>query len=762
MIENYSNDLQDEEKDIDIVELFHKYWKHWKWFLLSFAVCVSCAAVYGLMASPEYEVAAKVLIKEDDGKSSIDMLSAFSDLGFNVGGKNLENEIEVLKSRSLMQLVSDSLNLRVNYFLDDKLRKTDLYKKAPVTARFSGFHLTRTIPFTVDYDKAKNILRVSNEELSMDVESQWNEPIVTPYGTLVIAKNINGEQIFPVTVTILGELYTRSIEITPTSKYASVLELSLRDANPQKAEDIINTLVFFYNRETIIDKNITAQSTIDFINTRLEIISGELGGVEKEVEDYKKVHRLTDIGADANVYLSANSEYEKKISEVNLQLSILTSIRAYLEDDRNKDNVVPSNLGINDPTLVSLVENFNQALLDKARITKGMKPGNPILKNYEEEAAMIRRTLIENIKNVESGVKLTKTELAKQGNKYSSKITGLSTQEREFRELYRQQNIKETLFLYLLQKKEETGLYLTAVAPSAKIIDATHVTPQPVKPRKGVIIFIACVISILIPIILIYLKGLINYKIVTKDELMKLSNVPFLGEIPKDKISLLTSNESGSILAEKFRISCVNLDFMLTRKKGNRILVTSTLSGEGKTFYSTNLAVSLANIGAKVLLINLDIHKSDISTLFKVDSKQGITTFLADKTENVDDIIFKAPDYDSLDIIPAGPIPPNPGSLLMSVRLGFLFDQIEDRYDYIVIDTPPIGLLADALMIAKYADATAYIVKLNYTPKSAFSNINNVFQAKKLPNMSIVLNESELKDNFGKYYNKYYKKRVGL
>lgn len=757
---NLSQQNQDED-NIDLSSILNQYRKNWKTFFLSFIIIISCSVIYLFVASPKYKISSLVLIKEEQNSTADMLTSSFSSLGFDVGVKNLDNEMAALQTRNLALKVSDSLNLRVSYFKKKGiLKKVDLYKKSPAIIKLINFKNIETVEYNVDKID-DNTLSITNKDTNL--KAQYGDIVKTNEGSFVLNKNITTDSSvsYPIILSIAPGSPLPKIEVESTAKRSSVLNISTTDTNPEKACDIINTLIFFYNEDAYTDKNLSARSTIDFIDSRLSIISGELENAEKSVEDYKKENKLTDLKADAEIYLQSNSEYDKKLSEITLNINVLSSIREYLEDNKHKNNIVPSNLGIQDATLLELMKTFNEAQLEKIKMTKGMKSENPILKNYEDETELLRKNLIENIKNVETGFKLAKNEVLKQENTFSSKISNLSTQEREYRELYRQQNIKETLYIFLLQKKEETGLYLTAVVPNAKIIDHAYIPDAPVSPKKSIILLVALVLSLIIPIIIIYVKSLLNYKVSSHDDLAKLSNIPYLGEIPINKEPLLEPNENGTIISEKFRTNCINLDFVLNGQKHKVIMTTSSLSGEGKTYYTTNLAIALSNMGNKVLLINLDLHKNDGYHLADAIKNNGISTYLIDSHKSIEDIISKSKNYQNLDIINNGPIPPNPAMLLISPKIKDIFDTVRDKYDYIVVDTPPIGLMADAMMLDRYADLTIYVIRQNYTPKKSLQNIQEIYKSKKLTNIHTILNGVDMKEVYGEYYDKNYNRYYG-
>ncbi len=744
--------------EVSFAEILLHYLKHWKLFLISVIVCLTCFIIYLQFAIPQYRVSSSVIIKDEKKGQGYD-LTAFNDLGIITQKSNVDNEIEILSSKALMQQVIDSLHINVLYFKNTGLKKEELYKKSPIQVTVNEYKKKGS--FIISKDTKKNKLHLkSNDDSEEDFERLINvgEMFESPWGWLTISFMTVENSEFPVIVKILSKDTYPMISVERKNLNASSVNIEAITSCPDKGIDIINTLIFVYNQQVINDKNYVANNTINFINERLADISGELQVAEKNVETYKQSRNLTDTKAEAGLYLTANSEYEKKISDADMQITILNYVRSYLKASENKDNIVPANIGLSDPTIINLINTYNDLILDKKRATSGMKQGNPLLQEYDDRANSLRSNLLKGIDIAESGLKLSRNELVKQETLYSRKIRGLSTQERESRELYRQKEIKETLFLYLLQKKEETGLTLALATPNARVIDKAFMDKNPVKPKKQILFIGAFLCGLIIPIIYIYIKGLFNFRLENKEELIKTVKAPYLGEIPISKGSTpLPTEKVRSGIAEKFRTITSNLKFLAGQDENKVIIITSTVSGEGKSFVSRNLALSLATSGKKTLLIDLDIRKSVMNETLDLTPSKGIVIYLSDPSIKVEDIIDKSGKiHGKLDIIPTKILPPNPAELLDSDRLDKLFKEVVPQYDYIIVDTPPIGLVADAFRISQFASACIYVTRKGYTHKKSLPDIQSLYQEKKLHNMSCILNGVSQSKYYGHNGDNYY------
>jgi capsular exopolysaccharide synthesis family protein len=747
-----TNNIQSEQlvnEEVSFAEIFFHYLNYWKWFVVSVVLCLLIAFVYLKFTTKEYNISSKVLIKDDKkGQTSLDM-NAFSDLGLMPKIGSFDNEIEVLLSKSLLKEVVDSLKIGVTYFSTETMRKQELYTHTPIFVSVSNQIDWGSFVLNKESDGS---FTITSKDFDFTRKFNIDESINSPWGILSFKENPFGVDKYPVEVFINHPKNLPFVQINPINKQATVINVSTITSLPQKGVDIINTLVNIYNKKAINEKNYVATNTIHFIDERLAVISGELESAEKNVESYKRSRGLTNIEAEAQIFLHAQTNYSQKISDVTLQLTILQDIKKFLMASDNTGNMAPANVGLTDPTILSLIQKYNEEIALKNKSTLGMKANNPILKEYDDRIALLKENLLKGIGISEAGLQTTLQELNKQENMYLGKTMGLSTQERESRELYRQKEIKESLFIYLLQKKEETGLSLALATPNAIVIDTADYIPIPVKPKRNIILLAALLLGIIIPIAVIYILDLFDNKLHNKDQLIKAIKAPFLGELPKTKLEkpFPVLNVRSSI-AEKFRIISSNLDFLVSG--GNVVMVTSSFSGEGKSFFSQNLAMSLATSGKKILLIDLDIRKSVLNKNLEMNPGKGIAMFLADPNIILSEIIDTSKHFHkNLDIIPVKVFPPNPAELLASDRLDLLFQMLKDQYDYIIVDTAPIGLVADAFRINQFANATIFVVRSDYTYKSSLSEIQHLYKENKLHNLSTILNAVPLSKHYGYGY----------
>jgi len=734
-----------EHEEISIVEIFFHYFRHWKSFLLSLAICLGLAAVYLFLATPKYKIISRVVINDEKKGQTVDVMTAFSDLGIVAPKSTLDNEIEILRSRTLMKGVVDSLRIGVSYVKKGAIKSREIYRGTPIFAFIPN--VMKSGSFTVDM-VSENVFSIhasDGEDFNQKVEI--GKEVNSPWGTLRLTLNPFGTESYPVEVFVKSPDspgFLPNVDINAVNKTSSVVELSLVTPTPPKGQDIINTTIAHYNKNAIEDKNYVANSTITFIDDRLLSVSGELQTAEKNVETYQKSQGITDLQAQGQLLLTSSSEYNKKITDGGIQLYLLRQIQNYLMNPANKDNAIPSNVGLTDPTVISLINKYNDQILARKKTTVGMSENHPQLIEINNQIALIRDDLLRGIDISEASVQSTIRELQRQENLYMGKARDLTTQERESRDLYRQQSLKETLFTYLLQKREETALSLAMATPNAKVIDPAFYDKIPVKPKRMIILLAAFMLAVIIPVIVIYIMDLFDNKIHRKEDVTRIITAPFLGIVPvlKDKEDPFPVLKTRSSIAERFRTIITNLEFMVGSERRKIISVTSFTSGDGKSFFSRNLAMSLATTGKRTLLIDLDLRKSImIKTLGSINTQKGSATFLSDPKVRINEIIDTSHSFHkNLDIIPVHIFPPNPAELLSSGRLEQLFQTIGREYDYIVVDTAPVGLVADVYNINAYALSTIFLLRADYTVKKVLPEIQELYKEKRLNNLSIVLN----------------------
>ncbi|GHT53511.1 tyrosine protein kinase [Bacteroidia bacterium] len=742
-----------DQNEISLVETFFHYLSYWKFFVIFIIACLALTCAYLFYTTPLYSVGSRVMINDNQkGQVNTDYSNAFSDLGIIAPKSNLDNEIEVLRSETLRQNVADSLHLEVSYFIESGIKQYEIYKNTPFFV--SVAHVEKTGSFTVE--KAdQNVLSIHSGKENFNQIVKLGEDVVSPWGLLRFRENPFGMAPYPITVIISNPLLLPRISIASINKTSNVVEISTVIANPQKGKDIINTLINIYNQNAINEKNYVANNTIHFINDRLDIIAKELGVAESDVERYKKDQNITDLGAQGQLLLASSGEYKQKISNAEIQLDILLSIKNFLSQASNAGNLLPTNVGLSDPTILSLINSYNITLLEKQRNTAGMNENMPNVIEYNKQIAQIKDDLLKGINFGESTSRLTIRGLRNQESQYLGQARGLSTQERESRELMRQQTIKEQLFIYLLQKKEETGLSLAMATPNAKIIDEASLSNL-VSPKKSILLLAALIIGLIFPIGVIYIKDLFDNKVHTKDDITRLVKAPFLGEIPviKDMSEPFPVLKVRSGVAEKFRIITSNLGFIVSGQRTKVINVTSAAPSDGKSFFARNLALSLATGGKKTLLIDLDIRKSVLLRTLDIETQHGSVYFLSNPTAKLSEIVHIGKYHKNLDIIPVKIYPPNPAELLASERLETLFREVGRLYEYIVIDTAPVGLVADAYTINQFVSTTIYVVRAGHTYKQALNEIQDIYRDKKLNNLTVILNAVPMTARYG--YNYHY------
>lgn len=740
---NNNSRLREETSFTDIV--LH-YLKYWAFIVVSIIICIGMAILYLYFEKPEYKVSAKVLMKTENKGFTFE-LSDISDYDFSRNTNNIDDELEVLKSRSLLQYVVDSLDLNVVYYKPG-FKSKELYKESPFQLNIKD--LKKTGSLSIVKQKDKIFLKDHDSDYSALIVP--GQSVETPFGLITVFYRGNLADNHEVKADLFTSSTLPFLDISPINKNSNVIELSMTSSVPEKSEDIINTLVYFYNLQALDEKNKLADQSIQFIDDRISLIASELSGVERNVEQYKQDNRITDLQSEADLYLTTGGEYDKRIVDLEMQKQILQSVESHINNQSEKNSVIPSNIGISDPTLVSMIETFNTKQFERNRLASTAKETNPVLKEHDSELLYMRNNILKNIKSIESGLRISLDELKVKERSFNSKIRNLSTQEREVRELSRQQGIKETLFLYLLQKREESALTLAMYSPNAKVIDKVYTDPLPVRPKKEVVLIVGFFLGLLLPLLFIYLKDLLKYKITSREDLDKLVQTPVLGEVPERKDIYMKSAERSGV-TEMYLMLCTNLGFIMAENE-KVIEVTSTIPKEGKSSFSANLAFSLATLGKKVLLVDLDMRNSQYDKIMNVSVKHGMSSYLSDDSLQPDDIIIPSPYNENLKLALAGSFPPNPIELLSRKRLDDFISLMKKDYDYIITDTPPVSLVADALVVNRIADLCIYVVRAGFSHKSFIKQGNELFKNKKIAKLCFVLKGVKIKKNYGYgYYN---------
>lgn len=780
------------EEQVNIQELLFRYLIHWPWFVVSIIICIACAWGYLRLTTPIYNISATVLIKDEKKGGGASMSSDLEKMGlegFVSSSSNVDNEIEVLRSKSLAREVVNNLGLFVTYMDEDEFPSKELYHTSPVLVSLTHQEADK-LPGRMEINmilQPTGALGVQITVGEKEYRKQFDKlPAVFPTdeGTVAFfANNDTLSAVCPENITkerhitafinrpfsVLKE-YVSSLSIAPTSKTTSVVVISLENTNTRRGRDYINKLLEMYNINANNDKNEVAQKTAEFIDERIGIISKELGSTEQDLENFKRSAGITDLSSEAQIALTGNAEYEKKRVENQTQINLVMDLQRYMKG--NEYEVLPSNIGLQDAASAGAIDRYNQMLVERKRLLRTSTENNPTIINLDTSIRAMRTNVQATLDATLKGLQITKEDLAREASRYSRRINDAPTQERQFVSIARQQEIKSGLYLMLLQKREENAITLAATANNAKIIDEALADDNPISPKKMLVYLAALVLGVGLPVGVIYLIGLTKFKIEGRADVEKLTSLPVVGDIPladEKTGSIAVFENQNNLMSETFRNVRTNLQFMLENGK-NVILVTSTISGEGKSFISANLAISLSLLGKKVVIVGLDIRKPGLNKVFNIPKKEhGITQYLTNTTANLMDFVQPSDINKNLFILPGGTVPPNPTELLARGGLEKAIETLKANFDYVILDTAPVGMVTDTLLIGRVADLSVYVCRADYTHKAEFTLINELAENNKLPNLCIAINGLDLNSRkygyyygygkYGKYYG--YGKRYG-
>ncbi len=780
------------EEQVNIQELLFRYLIHWPWFVVSIIICIACAWGYLRLTTPIYNISATVLIKDEKKGGGASMSSDLEKMGlegFVSSSSNVDNEIEVLRSKSLAREVVNNLGLFVTYMDEDEFPSKELYHTSPVLVSLTHQEADK-LPGRMEINmilQPTGALGVQITVGEKEYRKQFDKlPAVFPTdeGTIAFfANNDTLSAVCPENITkerhitafinrpfsVLKE-YVSSLSIAPTSKTTSVVVISLENTNTRRGRDYINKLLEMYNINANNDKNEVAQKTAEFIDERIGIISKELGSTEQDLENFKRSAGITDLSSEAQIALTGNAEYEKKRVENQTQINLVMDLQRYMKG--NEYEVLPSNIGLQDAASAGAIDRYNQMLVERKRLLRTSTENNPTIINLDTSIRAMRTNVQATLDATLKGLQITKEDLAREASRYSRRINDAPTQERQFVSIARQQEIKSGLYLMLLQKREENAITLAATANNAKIIDEALADDNPISPKKTIVYLAALVLGVGLPVGVIYLIGLTKFKIEGRADVEKLTSLPVVGDIPladEKTGSIAVFENQNNLMSETFRNVRTNLQFMLENGK-NVILVTSTISGEGKSFISANLAISLSLLGKKVVIVGLDIRKPGLNKVFNIPKKEhGITQYLTNTTANLMDFVQPSDINKNLFILPGGTVPPNPTELLARGGLEKAIETLKANFDYVILDTAPVGMVTDTLLIGRVADLSVYVCRADYTHKAEFTLINELAENNKLPNLCIAVNGLDLNSRkygyyygygkYGKYYG--YGKRYG-
>ena len=754
---------------------------NWKWFVLSLIICLGLASIYLRYTIPIYQTYAKLLIKEENNSRGRNSMQYTTNLGMVSNSTGIDNEMEILKSSSIaIQAVKD-LKLYTTYMSAGKVTNRLMYKTQPISVDIDPIHLdilTHPISLTITREGKKYHVEGTYYSTNPDAPGKayaidksftaLPAAIGTQAGILTFIPNSttpmkDGEKVLvrisPPKAVAIG--YAAGLSIAQSSKSTSIAVLTINDQSPERAIDYLKQLAICYNRQANEDKNEVAVRTEEFINGRLEKINTELGSTESQLESYKKANKMVELQMSANQALSNSDQYDQKLAEANTQIALLNSINDYMNQPSNKYETLPANIGISDQSAVSLINKYNEIVLERNRLLRSASENSPtvtpLTSQLDDLSSSIRRAMAQAKRSMD----IQRNAVASQYGKYNSMIQQTPEQEKTMKQIGRQLEVKAGLYLMLLQKREENSISLAATADKGKLIDDPTVVGK-VAPRSSTIYAGALAAGLAIPSVVFFLLSFFRYKIEGHDDVARLTRLPIIADVAvasetaKTKADIVVHENQNNQMEEIFRSMRTNVQFML--KENEKVIsFTSSISGEGKTFIAANLAVSFALLGKKVILVGLDIRKPRLAELFEIDDhRHGITNLLTKTVVTAADIqaqTLPSGVNDNLELLMAGPIPPNPAELLTRTSLDDIMDLLKRTYDYVIIDTAPVGLVTDTLQVGRVSNLTVYVCRADYTPKENFELINTLHAENKLPNICVVVNGIDLsKKKYGYYY----------
>lgn len=780
---NFNSEIKS-TSSFDFNTLIRTYTKKWKWFAISLIVALSIAYLLSRYTLPEYSAQAKIQILE--GQDSNSELSLFQDLDVFSGNNTsrIEDEIQSLKSRSNFIEVVEELQLNRRVYVIGDLLESEVYSNLPINISFivsDSIINKSSFNFYINISSETSFL-YSNDEGGVYKKFSFGSNVKTPVGGVVITPNMEvlnkyiGKKLKVSyrPVTSIAQLYQNKISILASEKGSNMINLFLNDYKQNKARDIINSLIRIYNKNGVIDKKAVADRTSKFINDRISEIYADLSTVDQNAQDFKSGKGITDIASEANINLTVGSANQQELQNTTTQLNIAQSMKGIVENLDGYE-LLPSNIGLSDASIANTTAKYNELVLQRNRLLKSSNEKNPIIVNLDQQLSGLKRNMQSSLGSMTNNLGLQVNNLSNQMSKINSKIYSAPKNERALRDITRQQQTTESLYLYLLQKREESQIAFASATPKSKIIDAAYsITNSPVSPNKTTIFLGAIFLGLFIPFGFIYVSDLIDNKIHNKTGLEKvLKDVPVLAELPKvsKKDSKMVLKDDRSVLAESLRILRINLDYLMKSKKGpgkkNVIYVTSSVSGEGKTFLSSNLSMILSNTNKKVLLIGADIRNPKLYSFFDNDNKNidklksknqtgdlGLTEYLYnDELTSADITNSLLVHTNTIDVIYSGKIPPNPAELLMSDRLKDLLEESSSKYDYVIVDTAPLMVVSDTLIISEYSDHIIYVTRAGMTELDVVNFPLKLQEEGKLHNLSFVVND--VKENNLGYGGKY-------
>ncbi len=757
MNDNFDNQRGHGDEGVDFKELMLTYLGRWYWYLLSIAVCAVCAWGYLRYTTPIYRVSSSIVINSGNDSSEFDMqLESLGVLTPSTG--NFENELLILRSRSLIKSVITELDLYITYTFEGRVRDVELYNTAPIKVWLSTDDVeaidgVKQLKFERGVGDAVVVTTtICGEEQRVEFD-RLPAQIVTPKVCYNFdlrdgysIEEWDSNRVIIATISppsVVAAIYKSSLSLAPASKSTTVVNMSLTTTQRARGVDFINKLIEIYNRESAQAKSEVSRMTSEFINDRILIIDRELNSTEQQIESYKQTAGIVSVESFAGLAVNQNTTHNQRIEHCDTELRLVRFLRAYTSDQNNRYEIIPANVAIIDNSLASLIASYNELLLERKRLLRSSSPQNPAMRSIDSKIEELRSTISTTIDSVEETLLFTLNELGEESAKSSVRIYDVPTRERELIAIMRQQEIKSGLYLMLLEKREQNAMALATTTNNARIFEETIADGEPISPNCRMIYLVALIFSLALPTAIIMVVEFFKFRIETSRDVERITNVPILGVTPFIKSmpnlgnSIVVEENNNDIMAEGFRYLRTNVLYML-RPHQKMILLTSTHSAEGKSYVSANLAISMSLMGKKVVVVGLDLRKPGLNAILGTSSKQrGISSFLSGQTTDLMAMI--EPLRPNLYVLYGGSIPPNSTELLSRESVGRAFDILRQNFDYVILDSAPVGMVTDTLQFSSYADLSIYVCRSKVTAKSDFALINDMQRGNKLPNMGCVI-----------------------
>ncbi len=752
-------DADIEESNFDLKSIINKVLAYWYLFIISIVICVPIAYILAHYSTPDYNINSKLIVQDQNNSpksSSLDEGAGGLDLSDLLSlPSNALNEVQILKSRTLMDSTVRKLQLNVLVYYKGHFESVEMFDNIPFKVDFIQTDSSFTpITYKLSF-KGDSIILLNGDE---QIKSQFDKLINLKGFNLKFHKTAFQKQLadnYSLAITSVDERVdelSKNLTVDLTDKKSTVIDLSFTYPNPKKGELVLQTLMNLYVKFNLNNKVQIADSTLKFIDHELVLVSTELSGIENNFADFKRENKLADISEQSKALVGDASDYYKKLSDIDIQIALINDIQSYINDPKNK-RIIPSSLNDQDPIFADAITKYDELIMDRDKMSLSYQDVNPVMQNLDSQIDNARQGLNSSFKAYKQSLEVSRRKIQNENGKLSNQIESVPQKEKVFLDYSRQQNLKQEIYLYLLQKREQTAISKTSTLSSANIIDGAKSDPFPYKPQKRVYYLVGFLLGVLIPGMYLYIKELLNVKIISKEDITKKTTVPIIGEIGNNSENsiLVVNNNSRSIISEQFRALRTNLQFILKSNKSNVILITSSMSGEGKSFITANLASVFALSGKKVVMIELDLRKPKLSLNINNENSIGYTNYVVSDSIKLQDIIKPVSFSESCYIISSGSIPPNPSELLLDPKLELMIEELKRDFDYIVIDCAPVGLVSDAFLIEKHVDATLYVVRQSYTYKSHLNILNDFTAQDKIRNPYLIINDISNSKTSGYY-----------